>query len=226
MAHAAARLGTGSVVLDQALDGGFPVGALVVLDGEPGAGAPELAWTVLAAAASENMGRELVYASAARSEARLVRERNELFPGRKEAFKAKPLTLAERDRAGALLALAGTLGRGDVLVAETTATLGDPKGVDALARALGDQAADVGFLAILVHAAGTLDGAAHARLADAADALAVLRWRDAGTVRRRHLWMPKARGLVSLLEAEEVPVFEVSLRKGAGFVASKIKSVM
>lgn len=216
---------TGNTVLDDGLGGGLPSGSLFQVDGEPGSGSVEFALSVLKGASAS--GHSIAtFASVLRSPGRVLREADALFPdGHRIAPVALPLPL---DPARCLV-LANELGPGDVLAFESLAGLSQAAGGDALVplvRDLAEAAERSQGIILVLHTTGSLPPEVEARLSEVVDGNFCFLWRDGGTTRRRFLRVGRLRGLAPMIEQEEVPIFEVGLRKGAGFTISRVKNVI
>lgn len=216
---------TGSTVLDDGLGGGLPAGSLLLVSGEAGAGSVEFCLGALHSASREGL-RAARFASALRSPARVQREADALFPeGHRIAAVPLPVPLD----AARCLVLANEMGRGDVLALESLAALAQAGADDdlvTLLRELAETAERSQGVVLLLHAPGAVPEALEARVSEAVDGTFRFLWRDGGTMRRRFLSIGRLRGLAPLLETEEVPIFEVGLRKGTGFAISRVKSVL
>lgn len=215
------RVPSGNAVLDEGLGGGFREGSLVLVEGESGAGATEF---VLGVAADAARGRKVTsrFATGLRAPERAAREARDLL-GETAAASIRFCALGN-DPARTCQVLLEGLGRGDVLVVESTSTFGSD--LPLLTRQLGDLAAASGAVVLLLHAPGTLPARDEAGVRDACDACVSFTWKDGGLARRRLMALSKMRGLAPMLETDDVPVFEVALRHGIGIGVSRVKAVL
>lgn len=217
-----ARVKTGSATLDDALEGGFPAGTLVLAESDAGTGATEFA---LGLARSTN-GARTHFLTALRSAERAEREARLLLEGAPDALDVESIRTGS-DAGVVMDALAG-LGTGDVLVLESASSIA--RAVDSdlvtLVRDVADAAARTSAVVVLLHATGTLPTHVEAALAELADARLTFSWVDGGPTRRLVLALTKLRGLSELLEHEQVPIFEVALERGRGVSVSRVKSVV
>lgn len=222
------RVGTGVRQLDAALGGGVPLGTSLLLTGEEGAGATEFALAFLRHAVHETRVRGRIL-SALRSPARVAAEYDDLFgePGGAKAIEVEPTT-GERFRAAPADALAG-LHRADVLALESAHALAHPQDDASLTRAwraLADAASERRIVLLLLHSPGTLPAAVERSLGEAADGILQFGWQPSGGARRRALTLVKLRGLAPGVDGAEVPLFEISLARGAGITVDRGRSVL
>lgn len=213
---------SGNSVLDDALGGGLRAGSLVLVEGDAGAGATEFALAVLAGAVHRDTGAVSRFATGLRAPERAKAEAEALL-GDKIAASVRFSALGDDRGDGCFRAIA-EMGRGDVLVIESTSAF--TADLPPLMRALGDATAATGALVLLLHAPGTLPHGSEVALRDAADVCVAFSWKDGGLSRRRLMTIAKVRGLAPMLEAEDVPVFEVALRHGIGIGVSRVKAVL
>lgn len=218
--------GTGDPTFDLALGGGLPDG-LLLLVGEVGAGAAEFAACLMRAALTSHRGDRALLVSALRSGERARHQLSQLFEDEKLAASVEclPLSHGSFDLSASLVAWGGAR----VVVIETAASLGpsSPRGdVAALGVMLADFAARAHALVVVECGTGTLPPDALARLEEAADGVLRFSWRHGGTMSRRTMQLVKLRGLAPILETDEVPVFEISLRRGDGIVVSRVTNVV
>jgi len=218
--------GTGDSTFDLALGGGLPHGLLLLL-GEEGAGAIEFAEGLLRAAVTSHQGGRALHVSALRSCERARAQLSEFFEDEKLAASVDYVHVPQ----GPLDFPAGIAdwGSARVVVIETAASIAPscPRGdVAALGVALADLAARSHALVVLVCGKGTLSPDALARLEETADGVLRFAWRHGGTMSRRTMQMVKLRGLAPILEADEVPVFEIALRRGEGVIVSRVTNVV
>lgn len=218
----APRVSTGNATLDAALGGGFRRGDSVLVEGEEGAGATELALTVLDKLASSG-GATPRFASALRSPARVARELADLFhrEGKPPAVDVRAMP---KDGPVALLA---DLPPGSVLALESASALARTmEDVVAVMGQLADRAHEQGVLLLVLSTPATMPRDVEAALAETADAVLSFQWLESGTARRRLLRVKKVRGLAPVLDGEQIPVYEVGLHRGRGFDISKVKSLI
>lgn len=214
---------TGSPLLDAALDGGLAWGASVLLESEEGAGGPELALSVLRAAAARGAAARFV--SAIRSPERVRAEIAALFP--QEAALARVEAREARDENGLFAGIGST--PGDVLVVESAsalARLAKDGDAAALHRRLAEAAADAGTVLVVVSALGVLPAVAEAALAEGSDVVMSFRWAESGATRRRLLRVRKVRGLAHVLDADQVPVYEIGLHRGRGVTVARVTGLV
>ena len=223
------RVPTGNPILDTALGGGLPAGALLLLDGEEGAGATEFALSILRGVARGQMGRKARFSTVLRPAASVAREAAALFEDEKlgatiEVQVMDPANAPE----GCRVALKGLAG-GDVLVLESAAALYralPERAFTSILQGLRDAVAEAGATVLVLHASGSIPATVEAEMAEVADGVFSFRWRDGGTSRRRLLAVTKLRGLAPILDGDEVPVYEAGLHRGLGFSLSQVKSVV
>lgn len=216
---------TGDALLDAALGGGLPLGAITLVEGPDGAGATEFALASLRAVAKAgHVGRFL---TALRSALRVEREAASLFESAKDASMIG-VQAADRHVAEECMKALRGLATGDLLVVEALSALhhekaeGEPESV---LRRLGDTASSSGVTVLLLHTPGSVPAEVEALARETVDAHFVFGWRDGGSTRQHTLTVPKLRGLAPALEGAKVTVFEVLLERGAGFVVSTVKNV-
>lgn len=222
------RVATGCAFLDDCLGGGLPGSSTLLVRGDPGAGATEFALSVLRAVAQGEPKRRVRFASALRSERRVRREAGALFEEDGSLGSLEVLALDPKDIETDLMRALLETGQGDVVVLESLAALAhkDAAGLAGRLQRLADAAEDWGVTVLVLHAPGTLPVDVELKAADAVDGVLTFRWMDAGPARRRVLTIETVRGLAPHLDADQVPIFEVTLRRGIGFSVSRVKSVL
>lgn len=226
MSHAPRLLSTGNAPLDHALGGGLPAGSLVLVRADEGAGATELALCVLRAAVQRAAGARVLFLSATRSAARIQREARELFDDEKAVSAIECMTIGAQGTPEFPL----DLHAGDVVVVESAASLAralPAKDLASRAQAMGELAQTTGALVILLETQGTLPPVVAATLGEMCDGLLLLRWREGSTMRRRVLEVVKRCGLIGGAgDGDEIPVYEVGVRRGSGFSVSQVTNVL
>jgi len=226
-ARVVAPLSTGSATLDDALGGGLPTPALILVEGTSGTGSTEFALTVLFQVASSR-SRIARFASALRSPGAVGREAVKLMedPHGGERLDLRHISHLELPL---LLHMVEDLAAGDCLVIESTAALarlGSPTDFTRHVCALGEAAGRVGTTILLLHAHNSIDADTEAQIREIADAVFSFYWQEDGPTRRQLLAIPKLRGLAPVLEHAQNPVFDVGMRRGRGAVVSRLESVM
>lgn len=205
------------------MGGGLPGGALLLLRGDEGAGASELALCVLRAALRRGLGARAFFTTTIRSASRARHEASALFRDEKLAA-----AIAFRELRRGEDPLAADLRTGDVLVVESAAGLLRALPHDDLvegARGLAERAHASQALVLLTQTRGTLATQDEALLGEACDGVLLLRWREGSTMRRRTLEIVKLSGFAPS-GGDETPVFEVGVRPGAGFTVSQVTNVL
>ncbi|HLE96900.1 MAG TPA: hypothetical protein VI997_05965 [Candidatus Thermoplasmatota archaeon] len=220
------RVTTGDRALDVALGEGLPFGVLILLEGDEGAGAVELAFTTLLAAPRD--GRRAVFATALRAprrvEAELATLMGDAAPALVDVRELRPRHVA----ADAAAILHG-LGRGDVVVLESVAAIARAAPEDgpvSILQPLADEAHEKGVVVLALHARGTVPPRDEAAVAEVADGILHFTWTADGPTRSRRLAVRKLRGLAPALDGEQSPVYEVALRRGQGFAASRVRQLV
>lgn len=214
---------TGSVLLDGLLGGGLAHG-LVLLAGEPGAGATPFALGVLA-----RHPKAGVFAALARSPGRVRRDAQGMLADAEVQRLRVEGSFGPADVEARLRSLLDGLPRGGVIVLESSASLHALVGATrfhALVGELANAAFEGGRVVLLLHATDTLAPKDEARLAEAADVVLGFAWRDGGLGRRRLVRLAKLPGLPPASEGDEVPVLEATIHPGAGFGVLPVRGVL
>lgn len=219
---------TGNSTLDLALGGGAPGGKLLLFLGDEGAGSIELAFSVLRAAKGGAFGRA-TFLTALRSGERAHEEAADLFEGAEHVRDVDFAAFRTLDGFWEHVKAMSDAGGERVVVIESASTFTRFASEADLVGSMGtiaEMAHSAGWLVVVLAAAGSLPPRIEALLAEAADGVLRFHWREGSTSRRRMLTIQKMRGLVPALDGEEIPHFEIALRRGRGFGISQVTNVV